>query len=142
MLKTKEEIQKDLPFDIDSVSDNLIMEAHGISEEEIDDMLGTFIEEMNYHTRLSEKEPGRFMRAAAIQRDYETSEGNKDIILYAYIQNIGKDEEEDEHNQLAGLMMKIEIVEVGEVTDNYLDFMTLIKSINENKENDKQGEGN
>lgn len=133
MLKTKEEIQKDLPFYIDSVSDNLIMEAHGLSEEEIDDILGTFIEEMDYHTKLSKKEPGKFMRAAAIQRDYETSEGNRDIILYAYIQNIGK-EEEDEHNKLAGLMMKIEIVEVGEVTDNYLDFMTLIRSLNSKQE--------
>jgi len=123
-----------LPFEINETAIIITIEAH-MSLEEWDKVFGEFIAEQNNVIKLSEYDVGKNLRIAAIRRSYETSKGVKDMIIYADIENVGKPNGE-EYNQLEGELLLIEFVEVGEITDNYLDFMTMIQNLNKKQKSE------
>jgi hypothetical protein len=129
-----EDLVGDFPFEINLEANQLIMDAYGIDSEEAHEMLAGFIIEVGSHSKIGELELGRGARTVAVTREYETSQGLKDLFLFVYIENVGEDEE---YSQLEGMIIRIDIVDVGEVPDTYLDFMNMTRDTKEDKEQEE-----
>jgi hypothetical protein len=126
------DLKDDFPFDINLEHNQIILDSHGINSDEANQMLEGFILEINSISKLGEMESGKGVRTVAVTRDYETSKGLRDIFLFVYIENIGKSYDE-EYNQLEGMIIRVDVVESGEVPDTYLDFITLSKRLNDKR---------